>query len=127
MNAITNIRKNRMGTVSFNGKFQGMRKAQDFIVYPMHAGNDASKAQIQSDTRIGSIDLTSGTIMLSPSRSGGSYGVHMILAANVGKLSVEDLFMLKAQIFDTAHGHAGTNGVVYTDNSAALEVFGSKD
>ena len=29
---ISNIRKNIMGTVSFAGKFDGMRKAQDFIV-----------------------------------------------------------------------------------------------
>jgi len=112
-----------MGTVSFDGKFDGMRKAQDFIVYPMHAGNNASKAKIQSDTRIGSIDLTTGLVTLSPARQGGSYGAHMALAKPAGTLTSEELLMLKASIFATAHGHAGTNGIVYTDNSAAIEVF----
>lgn len=120
---ITNIRKNCMGTVSFDGKFDGMRKAQDFIVYPMHAGNDTSTAKIQSDTRIGRIHLTTGEVILSPSRQGGSYGVHMAFAKPAGKLTGDELLTFKAQIAATAHGHAGTNGIVYTDNSAAMEVF----
>lgn len=123
---ISNIHRNIMGTVSFAGLFPGMRKAQDFIVYPMHEGNDASKAKIQSDTRIGSIDLASGAVLLSPARQGGSYGVHMALAKAVCTLSAEELLMLSAGIFATAHGNAGTNKIVYTDNSAALEVFGSQ-
>ena len=112
---ITNIRKNCMGTVSFDGKFDGMRKAQDFIVYPMHAGNDTSTALVQSDTRIGRIHLSAG----------GSYGVHIAFAKPAGKLTGEELLLLKSQIFATAHGNAGNNGIVYTDNSGAMEVFQS--
>lgn len=119
---ITNIRRNCMGTVSFDGKFDGMRKAQDFIVYPIK--NESTVATIQSDTRIGQIDLTNGHVKLSPSRKGGSYGVHLMFAARVSPLSPEDLLMLKAHIFASAHGNAGTNGVVYTDNSGAIGVFG---
>ena len=120
---IENIRKNRMGTVSFDGKFAGMRKAQDFIVYPMKEAE--THAQVQSDTRIGAIDLQSGFVMMSPARQGGSYGVHLALAANVGKLTAEELLMFKAHILATAHGMAGTNGVVYCDNSGAADVFGA--
>lgn len=47
----------------------------------------------------------------------------MMLAANAGKLSAEDLLMLKAHIFSSANGKAGTNKIVYTDNSGALAVF----
>jgi hypothetical protein len=122
---ITNIRKNIMGTVSFDGQFQGMRKPQDFIVYPMHDGNDATHAKVQSDTRIGKIDLANGNVIMSPSRAGGSYGVHMLLAKPVGQLSSEELLLLKAAIMATASGKAGSNGIVYTDNSAALNVFGT--
>ncbi len=121
---ITNIRRNRMGTVSFDGKFDGMRKAQDFIVYPFHAGNQTAAAKVQSDTRIGLIHLTTGQILMSPSRAGGSYGVHLTLAQPAGTLTGEELLLLKAQIAATANGHAGTNGIVYTDNSGAMEVFG---
>jgi hypothetical protein len=120
---ISGIRKNIMGTVSFDGKFPGMRKAQDFIVYPMHAGNEAHRAKIQSDTRIGWIDLRTGVVILSKPRAGGAYGVHLAAAPYNATISAEELLMLKAQIFATAHGHAGTNGIVYTDNSAALDVF----
>ncbi len=120
---ISNIRRNCMGTTSFDGKFPGMRKPQDFIVYPFHAGNDANVATIQSDTRIGRVDLTTGAVILSASKSSGAYFVHLIGAKVAGILSAEDLLMLKAGIFATAHGMAGTNGIMYTDNSAALEIF----
>jgi hypothetical protein len=120
---ISNIHRNCMGTTSFDAKFPGMRKAQDFIVYPMHSGNDATKAMIQSDTRIGFIHMESGTITLSKPRAGGAYGVHLNGAQVVGRLSSENLLMLKAEIFGSAHGNAGTNGIVYTDNSAAVDVF----
>jgi hypothetical protein len=120
---ITKLHRNCMGTTSFNGKFDGMRKAQDFIVYPFHAGNQTVAAKIQSNTRIGMIHLETGSVMLSPSRVGGSYGVHLALAKPAGKLSAECLFSLKAAIFATASGKAGLHNVV-TDNSGAVEVFG---
>lgn len=120
---ITNIHRNRMGTVSFDGKFDGMRKAQDFIVYPFHAGNQTTAAKVQSDTRIGMIHLTTGQILMSPSRQGGSYGVHLALAQPAGTLTGEELMLFKAQIAGTAHGKAGSNGIIYTDNSGAMEVF----
>lgn len=31
---ITNFSKNSLGTLDFDGKFAGMRKAQDFVAYP---------------------------------------------------------------------------------------------
>lgn len=124
---ITNIRKNCMGTVSFDGKFNGMRKAQDFIVYPMHAGNDASMAKVQSDTRIGMINMESGTVTMSRPKANGAYFIHLNGASIVGTLTSEELLMLKAAIFATASGKAGNNAMhVYTDNSAALEVFGTQ-
>src|SRR3990167_9688924 len=123
---ISNLRKNRMGTVSFDAQFNGMRKPQDFIVYPMHAGNAAESALVQSDTRIGRIHLETGNVIMSPSRQGGSYNVHLMLCKPAGTLSAEELLLLKAAIFSTASGKAGNNAMhVYTDNSAALEVFGA--
>ena len=121
---ITNIHRNRMGTISFNGKFDGMRKVQDFIVYPFHAGNQTTAAKVQSDTRIGMIHLTTGVVLMSKSHASGAYGVHLAEAAHVGALTGEELLLFKAQIAATANGHAGSNGIVYTDNSGAMEVFG---
>lgn len=121
---ISNIRKNIMGTVSFDAVFPGMRKPQDFIVYPMK--ESAELAKIQSDTRIGFINLQSGTVTLSKPKPGGAYFVHLNGAQVAGTINAEELLMLKAAILSTASGHAGTNGVMYCDNSAALDVFGSK-
>lgn len=118
---ISNISKNPMGTVSFDGKFAGMRKAQDFIVYPM-AQADA-RALVQSDTRIGYIDLVSGNVDMSPSVPGGAYNKHLARIARVGKLSAEELLLLKGNIMATASGKAGSNGIVTVDNKGAAEVF----
>lgn len=119
---ISNFKKNCMGTVSFDGKFDGMRKSQDFIVYPVKQGDQTTAITIQSDTRIGMVHLGTGQVLLSPSRAGGSYGVHMALAKPAGTLSAETLLLLKSNVFATASGMAGTSHV-YCDNSGALEVF----
>ena len=118
--SIANIFKNCMGTVSFDGKFPGMRKSQDFIVYPMKEYFEC--ATIQSDTRMGRIHLTSGVVVMSKPHASGAYGVHLAEAVAIDTLSAEDLFTLKAAIFATASGKAGSHHV-YCDNSAALEVF----
>ena len=122
---ITNIKRNIMGTTDFDGKFQGMVKTQTFIVYPLHAGQSTDTLLVQSKTRIGRIKLSNGAVTMSPPRAGGSYGHHLPLAARVGTLTAEELFSLKAQVFASASGKAGTNGYVYTDNSGALEIFGA--
>lgn len=119
---IANIRKNIMGTVSFMGKFPGMRKAQDFIVYPMN--KPQAYIQIQADTRIARVDLESGAVLLSPPVAGGyTNASHLAKGKIVGNIPAEQMLIIKAQIFATASGHAGSAGV-YSDNSGALEVFG---
>lgn len=122
---ISNIRKNIMGTVSFDAKFAGMRKPQDFIVYPIKAGDDAGSIKVQSDTRIGTIDLQTGSVWMSKPHANGAYGRHLSERALIDKLDQEDLFSLKAHVFSTAHGDAGRaqNRVIGCDNSGALEVF----
>lgn len=120
---ITNIHKNIMGTVSFDGKFKGMRKAQDFIVYPVAGGADAAIIQVQSSTRIGRIDLKDGKVTMSPPVKSGAYGHHLALATEVDQVSSEDLLKLKASISATANARAGTNGLVYTDNSGAISAL----
>lgn len=120
---ISKYSKNCLGTLDFDAKFPGMRKAQDFSVYPMHATETSAK--IQSSTRIGLIDLATGAVTLSRARAGGAYFVHLAGATVVCTLPADQLLTLKANILSTAHGRAGSNGIVYTDNSGALEVFGA--
>jgi len=123
---LNNLEKSCMGTVVFEGKFEGMRKAQEFDVYPIAAGKMAGavKATIQSDTRMGEIDLTSGEVILTKSIASGAFAHHMAFAKGAGKLSAEQLATFKSKIFETARRDAGTNGVIYADNSGAASVFG---
>ena len=122
---ITNLHKNCMGTVDFDGQFKGMLKPQDFCVYPMHQGEPTSHAKIQSKNRIGYICLMTGAVTLTPPINGGARNHHLGLTKRIDTLTTEDLFALKAHIFASASGKAGTNGYIYTDNSGALEIFGA--
>jgi hypothetical protein len=123
MMKISNITKNRMGTLSFDGKFKGMRKQQDFIVYPLHKDNAFDKLTIQSDTRIGKIDLASGEVTMSPPRQGGSYNIHLMFAKAIDCLSTDELAGLKFRLVQTAGDNVGNNGMsITTDNSNAANV-----
>jgi hypothetical protein len=119
---LTNLKRNCFGTTDFDGKFKGMIKAQTFIVYPLHAGQPTETLLVQSKTRIGRIRLSDGAVALSPPRAGGSYNHHLVLATLVGTLTAEELFNLKSHVFASASGRSGTNGIIFTDNSAALEI-----
>lgn len=123
---IKNLHKNCMGTVSFDAKFPGMRKEQDWVCYPLKGDDNAGRILVQSDTRIGYIYLDSGNVALSRPHPSGAYSVHLWEVATVGTLSAEDLLTLKAHVFATAHGAAGKaeNGIIQCDNSGALAVFG---
>jgi len=123
---LTNIHKSHMGTVSFDAKFPGMRKAQDFIVYPIRGDQAGDPLLVQSDTRIGHICPLTGRIDMAGPFPSGAYNPHLMFAKHIGTLSAEDLLMLNANVFATAHGAAGKteNGIVQCDNSGALAVFG---
>jgi hypothetical protein len=116
---IVNIKINMMGTVSFDGKFAGMRKAQDFIVYPMQNEGQNNAARIQSDNRSGFIRLDDGTVWLAK----GAHNFQQARGTKVDVLSAEDLMMFKAEILASASPKAGRNGVVFCDNSGAANVF----
>lgn len=122
---IINTRKNIMGTLSIEAKFNGMRKSQEFIIYPVKAGESPDSLLIQSDTRIGRIDLNTGVVTMSPPRSGGSYNVHLMFATAIDTLDKEELTGLKFRLIQTASKMAGDNGVIYSDNSGveAVRVF----
>lgn len=119
---IGKISKNIMGTTSFEMKITGMRKMQDFIVYPI---TDATKPLlIQSDTRIGYLDHKTGKGIMSKSHSGGAYFHHLTLDVKQSfELTEMDLSALKMQIFVSADKNAGDNGVMFTDNSEAINIL----
>lgn len=119
---ITNCKRNCMGTVSFDGKFPGMRKPQDFIVYPMQDSGEI--ITIQSDHRFGSIDLATGKGILSANRAQYANSIWLAICratktAIAIELAAEDLQTLRGWIKSTGGTEVGTAGVV-CDNTGAL-------
>lgn len=111
---ISNLRKNLMGTVSFDGKLGAMRKVADFIVYPM--AQCSHVARIQSDNYCGKIDMRNGDVYLA--KGGYSFGAVSL----VGQLSADDLKSFVDAVKASASPKAGNNGIVYCDNSGAAYV-----
>jgi hypothetical protein len=121
---IANIKRNRLGTASFDGQFKGMRKPQDFIVYPITSNSDYIK--IQSDTRIGTVNLDTGFVQLAGPIASGADFRHISNRKYCGTLTGEELLTLKAHIASTSSAKAGSNGVIFTDNSGAISVLGER-
>lgn len=118
-------RKNIMGTISFAHRFPRMRKEQDFIVYPIKATDDLKNVLIQSDTRIGRIDLATGKGIMSAPHQNGAHGVQLQMDIMKKKavpfeLDHEDLFVLRSAIRETAGFEVGES-IVKTDNVGAIQ------
>lgn len=122
---ITNCTKNCLGTVSFDGKFAGMRKPQDFIVYPMQDSGEI--ITIQSDHRFGQINLATGKGVLSANRA--QYANTIWLAMSIRdktavaiEFAAEDLQALREWIKSTGGPMVGGNNALrmYCDNTGAL-------
>lgn len=119
---ITNCHKNIMGTVSFDGKFTGMRKAQDFIVYPMQ--DSGPLAKIQSNNRMGQVNLDSGELVLSPAATShaGFLWLQLSVArktATTETIPTEELQVLRSFIKSTGGLLVGES-VVKCDNTGAM-------
>jgi hypothetical protein len=113
--------RNIMGTLSFDLKTKGMRKTQEFIVYPISMGD--TKIMIQSDTRIGHINMEDGKGYITPSHSGGAYGVHLVMDRDKlihFKLSDDQFDTLKTELAKTSGKNVGSS-VVKSDNEGASQ------
>jgi hypothetical protein len=114
---IDGFRKNIMGTLSFNLRLANMRKPQDFVVYPASEATDS--IMIQSDTRIGKIQMSNGSGKMSQSHPSGAYGVHLSMDKLIDfELSQGQLDTLKSELAKTAGSKVGKS-VVFSDNSYA--------
>lgn len=83
-------------TVTFDAKFSGMRKEQEFTVCAPRP--NASSIVIQSDTRIGEIFLASGICRISKSYPSGAYFVHLAMAQDTDIIAADDLQALKNKL-----------------------------
>lgn len=111
-----------MGTVSFDGKFSGMRKAQDFIVYPMQDSGEI--ISVQSDNRFARIDLSTGQVVMSAAATCHA-GSAWLLLCRIRKttkndtIPAEELQVLRQWIKSTGGLEVG-DSFVKCDNIGAL-------
>lgn len=125
---LTGLRRNIMGTTSFTLKGGSMRKPQEFIIYPKNE-NDGLPPYvftIQSDTRIGLIDMKNGgRILAAPPVSSGAYFIHLQFALgnktaqSLGTLEKSDYEALFDAIGATANTWDDRIEVIRTDNTGA--------
>lgn len=125
MRTVKNIHRNIMGTISFDAKFEGMRKEQDFIVYPMNEKTETISCQ--SDSRWLSINVKTGSCEITSSQSGHHNSWMLAIQSASGKskkftLDESELIELKAAIFKTGGKSVGRS-IVLSDNSAAKNIF----
>ena len=118
---IKNIHTNIMGTCSFNLRASGMRKFQDFSVYPIDS--DTEFVKIQSSTRIGKLYLETGEIHMSKSHQSGAFFHHLSLdPITISQLTQLDLQALKLHIATTTGSKVGEAGIV-CNNSKAINIL----
>jgi hypothetical protein len=77
-----------MRSIDVNMKFKGMRKPQEFTIYPVLKTEQVFF--IQSNQRIGRVNLDSKTIYLSKGRSSGSYGPDLCEARGAKMIQLTD-------------------------------------
>ena len=79
------------------GKFAGMRKAQEFVVYPYNPAYDNGTMQVQSDHAIGQFDRKTGVGVLNWRGSNAKYGVHLSMAAGAEPYTFPPEFVAQCQ------------------------------
>lgn len=100
-----------MKFVNDNFKFVGMRKAQEFTIYPCKA--DDREVQLQSDTRIMLVNIETGLAILSAPKSNGANFHHLNAVFGAKKISIteEDLERIKA-MRDKMSGNTNKDGTI---------------
>ena len=124
---IGNIHKNIMGTTSFDMRIKGMRKNQEFIVYPVTSGASADRITIHSGHRFGYINLTDGTGEVSANHAQHANSAKFALDKMQGNtvcfsLRGVDVDALRLFIFTTAGNLVGSS-VVLTDNGGSINTL----
>jgi hypothetical protein len=123
---ITDFKKNCMGTMDFSLKFKGMRKAEEFCVYPIEGKTDI--VYFQSDHRWAQLDLKSKTFEVSARRAQYANSVWFMVCQihhtiTVEKLTDEQFGLMIEKIRETAGERVGNNILaVVCDNSYADKI-----
>lgn len=118
---ISNIRKNIMGTISFDGQFGAMRKPQDWIVYPCQ--DSGSIITIQSDHRFGRVDMASGKGVISANRA--QYASSVWLAQCIASRKAEPIILEEIERERLRAAIHSTGGLLVGESFVKCENIGA--
>ena len=121
---IINAKKNCLGTMSFTLKMGKMKKAEEFVTYPIQKGDNGEKVYLQSHHRWAELNTKTGEIELSARRAQYANSMWLLLCkingtAETDSATEEQLGEMLSAIRGTASPNAGSNGIMYCDNSNA--------
>lgn len=119
---IQTLSKNILGTLDIEMKLKGMRKFQDFSVYPIGKEDNTHKITIQSTTRIGYIHLDTGLIQCTRSISSGAYNPHLVFEKLREYQLTEQQLVDITQAIRKTSGHNVGKSIIFSDNSNAKNV-----
>lgn len=127
MATLKGMKRNCMGTMDFTLKLGNMKKAEDFCTYPIQKGDKGDKLFLQSSHRWAELNLSTGVVEVSAYRKQYANSIWLVVCRCEGTntydlFSEEDLGTIKDAVRGTASPNAGSNGIVYCDNSNADKI-----
>lgn len=112
--------------MSFTLKLGKMKKAEEFVTYPIQRDDDGAKVLLQSGHRWAELNTKTGDIELSARRAQYANSWYLLECkikgtAETDKATPEQLGAMLSAIRGTASPHAGGNNCLslYCDNSNA--------
>lgn len=122
------MRKNCMGTMSFMLRLGKMKKAEEFITYPVQKDDDGHVVFLQSGHRWANLLTKTGDIEVSARRAQYATSIWFAVCKARGttetdRATPEQLETILSAIRGTASPKAGDNAIhMYCDNSNAALV-----
>ena len=124
---IVSMKRNCMGTMSFTLRIGKMKKAEEFTTYPIQHNDNGQVVRLQSHHRWAELNTQSGAIEMSARRAQYADNLWLMLCkvngtSETDQATTEQLTTMLDSIRGTASRMAGTNGLIYCDNSNANQI-----
>lgn len=125
---IIGMRKNCLGTMSFELKMGRMKKAEEFCTYPIQKGDNGERIYLQSEHRWAQMDTKNGEVHLSARRAQYANDIWLRVCMARGTdehdcATAEQLEQILSAIRGTAGDKVGNNGMhIFCDNSNAARL-----
>lgn len=123
---LVSTNKNCLGTMSFTLAMGKMKKAEEFVTYPIQKDDNGDIVRLQSSHRWAELNTRTGEISLSARRAQYANSIWLMICkangtAETDRATADQLNVMLSAIRGTASPMAGGNNILamYCDNSNA--------